>query len=112
MAIPLKKADDMRRKAGEVAALLGAVANERRLLILCALVEAGEATVGELAKTVGLSQSAMSQHLARMRDEDIVAFRRVSQTAWYRIADMRVVDLFVSLHRIFCHDGSPIPRGA
>ena len=61
-------------KAGEVADLLRALANDRRLLILCKLVETGEATVGSLAEDVGLSQSALSQHLARMRDEGIVAY--------------------------------------
>jgi ArsR family transcriptional regulator len=79
-------------RAGEVAATLAALANDRRLLILCKLVEDGEATVGALAEEVGLSQSALSQHLARMREEGIVAFRRDAQTLWYRIADHRIDD--------------------
>jgi ArsR family transcriptional regulator len=69
-------------KAGQVADLLSALANDRRLLILCKLVETGEATVGALADDVGLSQSALSQHLARMREEGIVTFRREAQTLW------------------------------
>lgn len=92
----------MRRTAAEVSAVLEAVANERRLLILCALVESGEATVGALSEAAGLSQSATSQHLARLREAEIVTFRRESQTLWYRIADPRVEELFVSLHAIFC----------
>ena len=59
----------MQGKAGKVASLLGALANDRRLLILCKLVEVGEATVGTLAEEIGFSQSALSQHLARMRED-------------------------------------------
>ena len=92
----------MQAKAGQVAGLLRALANDRRLLILCTLVELGEATVGTLAEEVGLSQSALSQHLARMRDEEIVAFRREAQSIWYRIADPRVETLFATLHRLYC----------
>jgi ArsR family transcriptional regulator len=92
----------LQAKAGKVANLLGALANDRRLLVLCKLVEVGEATVGTLAEEVGLSQSALSQHLARMRDEGIVTFRRDAQTLWYRIADPRVEALFATLHRLYC----------
>jgi ArsR family transcriptional regulator len=91
-------------RAGMVADLLGALANDRRLLILCKLVEDGEATVGALADEVGLSQSALSQHLARMREEGIVAFRREAQAVWYRIADPRVESLLATLHRLYCQD--------
>jgi len=91
-------------KAGQVAELLGALANDRRLLILCKLVEVGEATVGSLAADVGLSQSALSQHLARMRDEGIVTFRREAQTLWYRIGDRRIETLLATLHRLYCAD--------
>ena len=90
------------KNATEVADILRALANERRLMILCQLVEYGEATVGSLVDTVGISQSALSQHLAKMRDEGIVAFRRDSQTLWYRIADGRIEELFATLHRLFC----------
>jgi DNA-binding transcriptional ArsR family regulator len=91
-------------RADEVAGILAALANDRRLLILCRLVEDGEATVGALAEDVGLSQSALSQHLARMREEGIVAFRRDAQTLWYRIADPRVESLLAALHRLYCQD--------
>jgi ArsR family transcriptional regulator len=91
-------------RAVEVADLLRALGNDRRLLILCRLVEEGEATVGALARDVGLSQSALSQHLARMRDEGIVAFRRESQTIWYRIADPRIGTLLSTLYRLYCRD--------
>ena len=77
-------------QATEVAAILRELGNERRLMILCKLVEWGEANVSALAEAVGLSQSALSQHLARMRDEKLVTFRRESQVLWYRIADPRI----------------------
>jgi ArsR family transcriptional regulator, virulence genes transcriptional regulator len=92
----------LQAKAGQVADLLRALSNDRRLLILCTLVETGEATVGALADAVGLSQSALSQHLARMREEGIVAFRRDAQTLWYRIDDPRVESLLATLHRLYC----------
>ena len=93
---------EFEKKANEVADILRALANERRLMILCQLVEYGEATVGSLVDAVGISQSALSQHLAKMRDEGIVAFRRDAQTIWYRIADARIEQLFATLHRLFC----------
>ena len=91
-------------KAGEVSNLLKAMGNVRRLMVLCKLVEHGEMTVGDLAREVGLSQSALSQHLARMREEGLVAFRRESQTIWYRIADPRTEQLLASLYIIVCKE--------
>ncbi len=88
--------------AVRVAAILRALGNERRLLILCRLAHSGEASVSELADAVGLSQSALSQHLARLREEDLVAFRRESQTLWYRIADRRIEKLLRELDWLFC----------
>ena len=90
------------KQATEVADILRALANERRLMILCKLVEWGEGSVNALAEAVGLSQSAVSQHLARMREEGLVTFRRESQTLWYRIADPRIEQLFATLHALFC----------
>jgi len=90
------------KAAAEVAGVLRAVANERRLMILCKLVEWGEGNVNALAETVGLSQSALSQHLAKMRDEGLVTYRRDSQTLWYRIADTRIEDLLATLHKLYC----------
>lgn len=89
-------------KAAEVTGILRALANERRLMILCRLVEWGEANVNSLADAVGLSQSALSQHLAKMREEGLVAYRRESRMLWYRIADPRIEQLFATLHRMFC----------
>ncbi|MBB5687086.1 ArsR/SmtB family transcription factor [Sphingobium boeckii] len=91
-------------KAGLVANMLKAIGNRRRLMLLCKLVEHGEMTVSDLARDVGLSPSACSQHLAKMRDEDLVAFRRESQTLWYRIADPRVEALLATLYELYCKD--------
>ncbi len=94
--------DVMEEKAGEVAGILRALANERRVMILCQLFQSREANVNTLAEAVGLSQSALSQHLAKMRDEGIVTFRRESQTIWYRIADPRIEQLFATLYGLYC----------
>ncbi|MHA1133703.1 MAG: ArsR/SmtB family transcription factor [Alphaproteobacteria bacterium] len=87
-----------------VATMLRALANERRLMVLCKLVEWGEGSVGALAEAIGLSQSATSQHLAKMRDEGLVAFRREGQTLWYRIAEPRIELLLAYLHKLYCSD--------
>ena len=91
-------------KAGAVADTLKALGNQRRLMLLCKLVEHGEVTVGDLARDVNLSQSACSQHLARMRDEGLVTYRRESQTLWYSIADARVEALLATLYQLYCKD--------
>ncbi len=88
--------------ATEVADLLRALGNERRLMMLCKLVENGEMAVGALAETVDLSQSALSQHLAKMRESGIVTSRRDGQAIWYRLADPRISELISVLHRLYC----------
>lgn len=92
----------LEKKAGEVALVLKAIANPRRLLVLCKLAEQGRMSVGQLAAAVGLSQSALSQHLAVMREERLVAFDRDGQTLHYRIADQRLSALLDSLYQIYC----------
>jgi ArsR family transcriptional regulator len=93
-------------RATEIARILRSLANERRLMIVCKLVEWGEANVGTLADAVGLSQSALSQHLAKLREDGVVATRRESQTIWYRIEDERVEQLLAALHGLFCKPDS------
>lgn len=89
-------------RAGEVATTLRALANKGRLMALCQLVEHGEMCVGELAEAVGLSQSALSQHLAKMREEGLVAFRREGQSLFYFVADWRCEALLITLNRLYC----------
>lgn len=86
----------------EAAHLLRALGNAHRLLVLCLLLEAGEMTVGALLERVDLSQSALSQHLARMREEGLVTYRREAQTLYYRIANPDVATLIATLKTIFC----------
>lgn len=85
--------DELRANAHDVAQLLKLLANENRLLILCQLAAAREMSVGALAKACGLGQSALSQHLARMREEGLVATRRAGQTVYYFIEDPRALRL-------------------
>jgi ArsR family transcriptional regulator, virulence genes transcriptional regulator len=105
LAVQVLNVDALEQQAAQVAGVLRALANERRLMILCKLVEWGEGSVNALAEAVGLSQSAASQHLAKMRAEGLVAYRRDSQTLRYRIADARLEQLFATLHRLYCAKG-------
>lgn len=89
-------------KAAAAADLLKAISNEKRLLILCHLISEGELSAGALAERVSLSQSALSQHLARLREEGLVAHRRESQTLFYRLCDPRAERLLERLRDIFC----------
>ena len=90
------------RKASQAASLLKLLANENRLLILCRLAQAGEVSVNDLADAVGLSQSALSQHLAKMREEGLLATRRVAQAVFYRIANADAARLLTHLKNIYC----------
>ena len=107
-ATTLDPMESLQDQANEVAEILQTLANGRRLFVLCQLQELGEANVTTLAVAARLSQSALSQHLAKLRAEGLVAFRRDGQTLWYRIADPRVGELLATLHRLFC----PAPTAA
>lgn len=93
---------ELERKAAEAAGLLKLLANENRLLILCRLAVAGEISVGDLVDALDLSQSALSQHLAKMREDGLVATRREAQTVFYRIADPNAARLLALLKSIYC----------
>lgn len=95
--------------AATVSGVLKAVGNERRLLVLCQLAENGEMSVGRLVDVIGLSQSALSQHLARLRAEEVVAARRDGQTIYYRLADARIEALMSELYELYCKDLTFIP---
>lgn len=90
------------RQAQEATTFLKAMANDCRLLVLCHLVESGELSVGQLVDRVGLSQSALSQHLARLREEGLVGTRKEAQTVYYRLCDRRAEQVLVLLHDLFC----------
>ena len=88
--------------AAEAVSLLRAVGNEHRMVVLCLLIEHGEMTVGALLEQIPLSQSALSQHLARMREEGLVTFRREAQTLYYRIDNPDVEKLMTTIKALFC----------
>ena len=94
--------------AYEAARLLKLLANEKRLVILCFLATRGEMPVGALVEALGLSQSALSQHLAKLRRDGLVLFRRESQTMHYRLADPRVMRVLGALEEIFCTRSSTV----
>ena len=85
----------------EAEELLKALANSHRLMILCEL-EGGERSVSALEQVVPLTQSALSQHLAKLREGGIVATRREAQTIYYSLSDARVSRLIEVLHELFC----------
>ncbi|MDO9710865.1 ArsR/SmtB family transcription factor [Paracraurococcus lichenis] len=89
-------------RAGEVARLLRLLAHEKRLLVLCHLAGGREMNVSELVRAVGLSQSALSQHLALLREDGLVTTRREAQTIWYRLADSRAARLVEVLRDLYC----------
>ena len=91
----------MRAHATDAAQLLRALANDKRLMLLCLLVE-GERSVGELNARVELSQSALSQHLAVLREDGLVTTRREAQTIYYALADGPAQRIIETLHAIYC----------
>jgi ArsR family transcriptional regulator, virulence genes transcriptional regulator len=94
------------KQAADVAQLLNVLANENRLLIVCYLMMNNEMKVGDLVDALKLSQSALSQHLTKLREEGVVEFRRESQTLYYKIADQRVTKLVKVLKKLYCDDFS------
>ena len=97
--------EQVQASAAQAAQLLRTMGNEHRLLVLCHLVGAEEMSVSALLEHVPLSQSALSQHLAKMREEGLVTFRREAQTLYYRVADPNVARILMTLKEIFC----PVP---
>lgn len=95
---------ELEPRADEAAELLAAMANPKRLLILCNLL-AHELSVGQLAERVELAQSPLSQHLARLRALKLVATRRDGQAILYRLASDDVARILTTLHGIYCEPG-------
>lgn len=93
--------ETMRKRAIEAARLMRAVGNENRLMALCALGE-GELSVGELLERVDLSQSALSQHLAVLRREELVTTRREAQSIYYSLSSSMAGKLVEFLYRNYC----------
>lgn len=100
----------MASHAEEAAGLLKALAHPARLLVLCRLVE-GESSVGELQPLVGLSMSALSQHLAILREMNLVVTRRKSQSIYYALAEGPAVGVLDALYSAYCGRTPPAKRG-
>lgn len=94
-------ADPLEAKAEEVAAILMAMANPKRLVVMCTLL-GGEKSVGALAEIVNLSPAALSQHLGKLRALRLVATRRDGQTIHYSLASAEVRAVLETLYRVFC----------
>lgn len=101
----------LHHQAKQASRLLKAIGNERRLMVLCHLAE-GEKSVGALEELVGLSQSALSQHLARLRRDNIVRTRRSAQTIYYSLATEAPLGILQSLHELFAPDAPQDTAGA
>ncbi len=91
----------LRSHAESASKLLKALANENRLLILCMLSQ-GELSVSQLNEKIDLSQSALSQHLAVLRSDELVHTRRESQTIYYSLAQGPAAEIITTLHRVYC----------
>ena len=91
----------MQANAAQASALLKSLSNPSRLLVLCALVTR-EHTAGELEELTGISQSAISQHLARLRDDDMVDTRRDAQRIFYSLKNQAVRAVLETLHGLYC----------
>lgn len=99
----------LKEKSGQASRLLKSLANDRRLLILCHLSE-NEKSVGELERLVDLSQSALSQHLARLRRDKLVQTRREAQTIFYSIASPEAGAVLQTLYTLYCADDAGATR--
>ncbi|MCC0028945.1 MAG: helix-turn-helix transcriptional regulator [Brucellaceae bacterium] len=105
------QASELDAKAHLAADLLLAMANPKRLMILCHLFE-GELSVTELGKIVDMNQSALSQQLAKLRTMRLVETRREAQTIFYRLASDEVVRVLETLHGIYCQADWAEPQQA
>ena len=93
--------ETMQNNASDAVNLLKGLANESRLMIMCVLSE-GEVSVGQLNQRIKLSQSALSQHLAVLREQGLVQTRRESQTIYYRLEDTAAMSIIELLHDVYC----------
>jgi DNA-binding transcriptional ArsR family regulator len=93
----------MQQNAPKAAKLLKSLANEARLMILCQLAK-GEQCVGDLWQHSSLSQSAFSQHLAKLRKENLVEVRKEAQTVFYKLKEGPALHVMQALHHIYCGD--------
>ena len=101
----------LQQNSCEAAQLMKALSNPHRLAILCQLLE-GEKSVGQLVALIGLSQSALSQHLARLRRDRLVRTRRAAQTIYYALDGAHAHAVLDTLHQLYCRDHAGAGREA
>lgn len=101
--------DQLQDNARRASALLKAMSNQHRLLILCQLLH-GEHSVGQLEGVIGLSQSALSQHLARLRRDNLVKTRRNAQTIYYSLKGEEASAVISTLYGLYCGTRPPAER--
>lgn len=95
------RVDAMKKQAGKAHRLLAAMANEKRLLILCQLID-GERSVNEIAELLGARQSTISQHLALLRKDGFVEARREGQTQFYALKGDDARSVIETLYALYC----------
>ena len=93
--------EEMKKQAAEASGVLKAIANETRLLILCSIIE-DDFTVNQLSEITGTAQSAVSQHLKVLSEQNIVSSKRIGKKIIYKITDSRVNAILVLMHALFC----------
>ncbi len=103
--------DELKDIASEASDFLKQLANEQRLMILCHLID-GERSVSQLQELLGLEQSSISQHLARLRTQGIITARRNSRQKYYSITDEKVLQVIGLLHSMYCEPRGPFDPAA
>ena len=93
--------EEMKKQAKEASGILKAIANETRLLILCSIIE-DDFTVNQHAEITGNAQSAVSQHLKVLSEQNIISSKRIGKKIIYKITDSRVKAILVLMHALFC----------
>lgn len=101
IGLSVMELDKLQESARRASTLLKAMSNEHRLMILCQLLH-GEKSVGELERLIGLSQSALSQHLARLRRDNLVQTRRQAQTIFYSLSGAEASAVINTLYGLYC----------
>ncbi len=98
--------DELRTIASEASGFLKQLASQQRLMILCHLLD-GEMSVSQLQERLKIEQSAISQHLAKLRQEHIITARRKSRQKYYSIADPKALRMIELLHALYCENADP-----
>jgi len=111
MGLMTSNIEKLQENAQRASSLLKAMSNQHRLLILCQLIH-GEKSVGELEGIIGLSQSALSQHLARLRRDNLVTTRRSAQTIFYSLEGEEAAAVIETLYGLYCAQGQNVTEGA